>query len=118
MLVEFDSDTNGNPIPKEIQYCALLDSGLPLAAILDSGNKSIHGWVRVDAPDRQEYDRRRDIVWEHYKAQNLDTQNKNPSRYSRAPDVERNVYDKDRNFVDIGQQRLLAVNVGCATWDE
>jgi hypothetical protein len=96
----------------------LTDSGLPLAAILDSGNKSIHGWVRVDAPDRQEYDHRRGMVWDYFKGHNLDPQNKNPSRYSRAPSVERNLYDKDGNIIGVGCRMLLALNVGAATWDE
>jgi hypothetical protein len=28
-----------------------LESGLPISVILDSGNKSIHAWVRVDAEE-------------------------------------------------------------------
>jgi hypothetical protein len=118
VLVEFDLDSRGNRIPKELQYGALLESGFPISAILDSGDKSIHGWVRVDAPDRKEYDRRREIVWDYFKRWNLDPQNKNPSRYSRCPSVERNLYDKKGNLVGIGRQTLLAINVGPVSFEE
>ena len=43
VLVEFDEDKNGNLIPKELQYAWLLDSGLPIDAIVDSGKRSIQG---------------------------------------------------------------------------
>ena len=51
VLVEFDRDEAGKPIPKEEQYRAIIASGLPVAALIDSGNKSLHAWIRVDAPD-------------------------------------------------------------------
>jgi hypothetical protein len=118
LLVEFDLDQKGNRIPKEIQYGALIESGLPFSAILDSGDKSIHGWVRLDAPNRKEYDWRREMIWDYFKAWNLDPQNKNPSRYSRCPSVERNLYDKEGTLIGVGRQTLLAVNVGAKSWDE
>jgi hypothetical protein len=37
VLAEFDLDENGNQIPKISQYNALIDSGLPISAIIDSG---------------------------------------------------------------------------------
>jgi RecA-family ATPase len=114
VLVEFDLDEKGNPIPKELQFGALIDSGLPISCIIDSGNKSLHGWVKIEAPGRQEYDRRRDLVWDHFKTHHLDPQNKNPSRYSRAPGVERKICDKDGNTTGLAKQTLLALNVGCA----
>ena len=121
VLVEFDLDEKGNRIPKERQYGAVIESNLPCSAILDSGDKSIHALVKVDAPNRQEYDRRRELVWEYFKDWNLDPRNKNPSRYSRVPGVERNLYDKDRNLTGHGQQALLAINVGApsfADWEK
>jgi len=119
-LVEFDLDQAGNRIQKEVQYAALIENDLPISVVLDSGNKSIHGWVRIDAPDRAEYDRRRDIVWEYFEKAGLllDSGNKNPSRYSRCPGVERNLYDKDGNLIGTGRQELLAVNVGAASWEK
>jgi hypothetical protein len=121
VLVEFDLDEKGKRIPKEQQYGALVESNLPCSAILDSGDKSIHAWVKVDAPDRQEYDRRRELVWEYFKDWNLDPRNKNVSRYSRCPNVERNLYDKDHNLIGHGRQALLAINVGAssfANWEK
>jgi regulatory protein RepA len=53
-LAEFDADENGRLISKEIQYALLLRSCLPIAALIDSGGKSLHAIVRIDAPDRTE----------------------------------------------------------------
>jgi RecA-family ATPase len=118
VLVEFDLDSNGKRIPKISQYNALIDSGLPISVILDSGDKSIHGWVRIDAADFDEFKARREIVWDKFAAWDLDVKNKNPSRYSRCPGVPRNLYDEQGNQYGIGRQELLAVSVGPASWAE
>jgi hypothetical protein len=55
-LIEFDWDKNRQPVPKEIQYAALVKSGFPISAIMDSGNKSLHGLIRVDAVDKTQYE--------------------------------------------------------------
>lgn len=111
-LVEFDRDETGAPIPKEAQYAAILSSGLPVSVLIDSGNKSLHAWVRVDAPDATEYKRRVDLIWEMFDGQALDKQNRNPSRLSRCPDGRRTV---DGN---VHVQKLLAVGFGAASWNE
>ena len=118
VLVEFDLDSNGNRIPKISQYNALIDSGLPISVILDSGDKSIHGWVRIDAPDFEQFKARREIVWDKFAAWDLDIKNKNPSRYSRCPGVPRNLYDDQGALYGIGHQELLAVRVGPGSWAE
>jgi RecA-family ATPase len=118
VLVEFDLDENGSRIPKISQYNALIDSGLPISVIIDSGDKSIHAWVRVDAANLEEFKARREIVWEKFAASDLDVKNKNPSRYSRCPGVPRNLYDDEGNQYGVGHQELLAVNVGPASWAE
>jgi len=112
VLVEFDQNDKGERIPKEVQFGSIISSGLPVAAVIDSGNKSIHAWVRVDAPDAGEYKRRVDIIWDWFEGLNLDKQNKNPSRLSRCPQGWRTVEDEPR------QQQLLAVNVGAESWME
>jgi hypothetical protein len=120
-LVEFDLDAQGHQIAKEFQYAKLLESGLPISVVLDSGNKSIHAWIRLDAPDRAEYDRRRQIVWEYFRRgpPPIDPQNKNPSRYSRCPGVDRNLYDaRNKKIVGTGRQELLRVRIGAASWEE
>src|SRR6516164_6924935 len=45
-LVEFDRATNGKPVPKEAQYQALVQSGFPISAIIDSGNISLQALAR------------------------------------------------------------------------
>jgi len=112
VLVEFDRNDKGEPIPKEVQFGNIVASRLPVSAVIDSGNKSIHAWVRVDAPDASEYKRRVDIIWDWFADLSLDKQNKNPSRLSRCPDGWRTVDGEKR------QQRLLAVNIGTASWAE
>jgi RecA-family ATPase len=119
VLVEFDLDENGNRIPKITQYQALLSSGFPIAAIIDSGNKSLHAWIRVDAGlDLALYKVRRDIVFEHFEAFDLDPQNKNPSRYSRCPQINRALYDSAGNQIGTARQELLATGLGPASWAE
>ncbi|MBE2180636.1 MAG: AAA family ATPase [Chthoniobacterales bacterium] len=112
VLVEFDRDASGADIPKGVQFGAIVASGLPVSAVIDSGNKSIHAWVRVDAPDAGEYRRRVDIVWDWLDGLNLDKKNKNPSRFSRCPDGWRTVDGEKR------RQRLLAIGLGAKSWAE
>jgi RecA-family ATPase len=110
VLVEFDRDEAGKPIPKEEQYHAVVASGMPVAALIDSGNKSLHAWIRVDAPDEAEYKRRVEIIWGWFSGINLDRQNRNPSRLSRCPDGWRTV---DGN---VRRQCLLALEFGAESW--
>ncbi|MBU3665725.1 MAG: hypothetical protein FGM15_07605 [Chthoniobacterales bacterium] len=112
VLVEFDCDAAGQPIPKEKQLAAIVTSGLPVSALIDSGNKSLHAWIRVDAPDEAQYRLRVDAVYEKFKHLNLDRQNRNPSRLSRCPDGFRQVGSELR------RQRLLATGLGAASWIE
>jgi hypothetical protein len=101
VLVEFDD------LPKPEQEKRLRDSGLPITVLIDSGGKSIHGWVRVDAPNRKEWDARRDLIYSAIPG--IDAKNKNPSRYSRLPGAWRS---------PTSQQRLLATSLGAASWED
>jgi hypothetical protein len=65
-LVEFDEDKNGKPVPKEIQFSILINSGFPIAAISFSGNVSLQALVIVDAADRKEFDRRGATVRQYF----------------------------------------------------
>jgi len=112
VLVEFDCDAAGQPIPKEKQLAAIVTSGLPVSALIDSGNKSLHAWIRVDAPDEAQYRLRVDAVYEKFKHLNLDRQNRNPSRLSRCPDGFRQIGSELR------RQRLLATGLGASSWIE
>ena len=112
VLVEFDQDGEGKLIPKQEQWRVIAESGLPISAVIDSGNKSLHAWVRVDAPDQKEYRRRVEAIWKLFEKHHLDRQNRNPSRLSRCPDGWRTV-DGERR-----RQALLATGLGAASWSE
>nr|WP_306792628.1 AAA family ATPase [Collinsella urealyticum] len=103
-LVESDE------ISREMQLAIIRELKLPCAAIVDSGGKSIHAIVRVDAADYAEYRKRVDLLYDICRKNGLapDAQNKNPSRLSRMPGVQR----KD------AYQRLIATDSGMATWTE
>ena len=101
VLVEFDDK------PKPEQEKLFRDSGLPITVLIDSGGKSIHAWVRVDAPNRKEWDARRDLIYSLIPG--VDSKNKNPSRYSRLPGAWRS---------PTSQQKLLATNIGSASWED
>ena len=103
-LVESDS------MSIERQRAIIGQLELPCAAIVHSGNKSLHAIVHVDARDYDEYRRRVDFLYETCRKNGLDIdgQNKNPSRLSRMPGVRRGG----------AKQWLVAVNVGRASWAE
>lgn len=82
----------------------MLKSGLPIATITDSGGKSIHALVRVDAKSREEYKMK--VAKLHAYLEDKfgsapDAANKNPSRLSRLAGVKRGT----------GTQRLLYTDV-------
>ena len=103
-LVESDS------MPKEKQWAIIRQLELPCAAVVDSGGKSVHAIVKVDARDYGEYRERVEALYKVCRDNGLDVdgQNKNPSRLSRLPGFERGD----------GRQRLLAVNCGRKSWAE
>jgi len=101
VLVEMDEKT------KDEQWTILKDSKLPMSVVIDSGGKSLHGWVRVDAANKEEWGERRDVVYRHLEAMGIDPKNKNASRFSRLAGVMR----------DGKEQKLLAINVGSVNWD-
>lgn len=103
-LVESDS------VDIERQNAIIHELELPVAALVHSGNKSLHAIVRIDAADYGEYRNRVDYLYSICKKNGLDidTQNRNPSRLSRMPGVIRN-----------GQrQYLLGTNIGKTCWAE
>ncbi|HYG22740.1 MAG TPA: AAA family ATPase [Verrucomicrobiae bacterium] len=101
-LLEFDE------ISREEQYSIILQSRIPCTAIISSGKKSIHAWVKVDAKDRREFDDRVKALYAHFADYKPDEKNKNPSRFSRLPFCERGA----------ARQELLALNVGCDSFAE
>jgi RecA-family ATPase len=101
VLVEMDEKT------KDEQWTILKESKLPMSVVIDSGGKSLHGWVRVDAANKEEWSERRDVVYRQLEALGIDPKNKNASRFSRLAGVMR----------DGNEQKLLAINVGVVNWD-
>lgn len=102
VLVESDE------MPIADQWAAYRRLNLPIAALVNSGGKSLHAVVRVDAADAQQYRERANALYEILASEgfSVDTQNKNPLRLSRMPGVDRNGR----------HQALVAVNTGAKSW--
>jgi RecA-family ATPase len=103
-LIEFDS------IPKEKQYQLIIKSRIPCAAIIDSGAKSIHAIVKINARDPMEYKERIVALMDHFREWGVDPANKDPTRLSRLPGFVRGDTHKP--------QLLLNLSCGCATFEE
>jgi len=98
-LIECDA------VPLELQLSLLAKLSLPIAAILTSGGRSLHAWVRIDAANADEF--RRDVSRMLALLANLgvDGKNKNPARLSRLPGVVRQI-----GAHGDGRQRLYYLN--------
>lgn len=103
-LVESDSIDTGK------QLSIIKELELPVAALVHSGGKSIHAIVRIDAASYTEYKKRVNYLYDCCQKNGLkiDTQNRNPSRLSRLPGIERNG----------NKQFLIETDIGKANWDE
>lgn len=101
-----ESDT----MPIDKQNAIIRELELPVACLVHSGKKSIHAIVRIEAGSYDEYRKRVDYLYTVLKknGMELDTQNKNPSRLSRMPGVERNGH----------KQFLIDTNIGKESWQE
>jgi RecA-family ATPase len=123
VLVESDHGT------KEEQLGAIRKIGLPISTVTDSGDRSVHALVVVDAPDEDTY-RKRFETLRQYCTESLglkvDEKNKNPSRFSRMPGVKRARRDHETNERILGKdgqpifdnQTLLEKNLPGKPWDE
>lgn len=101
-----ESDT----MSKEEQKKLYVSLNLPIVALVDSGGKSVHAIVKVEAADETEYTQRVlhlfDVLGK--RGMTVDVANKNCSRLSRLPGIVRR-----------GQvQELLALNMGAASWHD
>lgn len=77
---------------------------LPINALIASGGKSIHAWIRVDAPSAEEYRRRlKEDIFPVLAPFGFDQANTNPSRLARLPGVTR----KLKPSSGTGEQRLI-----------
>lgn len=80
-VVEFDN------LSREDQLAFWSTVNLPVAALVDTGGKSIHGWVRVDCADRQDWELlvERGLFGERLVPLGVDAACRNESRLSRMP---------------------------------
>jgi len=80
-LIESDA------LPKDAQLDLIRRLRLPCAAIVDSGNKSIHAIVRINATDSDEYKQRVARLHDILDANGLEVDRacKNPARLTRMP---------------------------------
>lgn len=103
-LVESDTTEIGR------QNALLRDLELPIAMLVHSGKKSLHAIVRIDANSLQQYKERVDYLYDVCLKNGLeiDRQNRNPSRLSRLPGVERNG----------NKQFIVDQNIGKSTYEE
>lgn len=94
----------------EQQNAIIRELELPVACLVFSGKKSLHAIVKVDAADYNEYRKRVDYLYTVCQKNGLkiDTQNKNPSRLSRLPGVERNGK----------KQYIIDTDIGKGSWQE
>lgn len=101
-------ESDGMEIEK--QNAILRELELPIACLVHSGRKSMHAIVRVDAVDYAEYRKRVDYLYDVCQKNGIkvDTQNRNPSRLSRMPGIER----------DGKKQFLVDTNIGKGSWNE
>ena len=101
-------ESDGMEIEK--QNAILRELELPIAALVHSGRKSLHAIVRIDAADYTEYRKRVDYLYDVCQKNGIkvDTQNRNPSRLSRMPGVERSGR----------KQFLVDTNIGKESWNE
>jgi len=98
-LVEIDC------VPLELQLALLARLRLPISAILLSGGKSAHAWVRMDASSLDEYRRAVGAMLALLARFGVDGKNKNPSRLSRLPGIIRTAQPTGD-----GKQQLLYLN--------
>ena len=81
---------------------------LPIAALVHSGGKSLHAIVHIDADNYDEYRKRVEFLYSFLEKNGvaIDKQNRNPSRLSRMPGVNRNG----------NRQYLVTTNIGRKSW--
>ena len=103
-LVESDS------VEPEKQKALMEELKLPIALMVHSGGKSIHAIVKIFAVTEQDYREKVDFLYAVCEKNGLliDKNNKNASRLSRLPGVERNGK----------KQFLIAENIGCESFEE
>jgi hypothetical protein len=96
-----ESDT----LPLQLQLPLFARLPLPVAAIIESGGRSVHAWVMVNCSNAQEYRTKVDRIYSLLARFGICPNNKNPSRLSRLPGAQREIGKHGQ-----GAQRLLYLN--------
>jgi hypothetical protein len=99
MLLESDA------LPIELQLSLFTWLELPIAAIVSSGGKSAHAWVKLDSPGNHDFRAEVDHILGRLAQFRVDQGNKNPSRYGRLPGALREIGAEPP-----GEQKLLYLN--------
>jgi len=94
----------------EEQKKLLIGFKLPIATLTESGGKSVHAAVKVDASNAAEYKQRALFLFDWLAKHQfiVDENNKNEARLSRLAGATRGE----------NVQKLLATNIGCSSWNE
>ena len=94
----------------EEQKKLFINFKLPIATLVESGGKSVHALVKVDAQNEGEYRQRAAFLFDWLAKHKfiVDKNNANPSRLCRLAGVMRNG----------NVQKLLATDIGCSSWLE
>ena len=103
LLVESDD------LPLAVSLALYQRLKIPIAAILLSGGKSAHAWVKMDSANAEKYDKDAERILVALKPFGIDQSNSNPSRLSRLPGAIRTIGAQDG-----GAQRLLWLNPSVA----
>jgi RecA-family ATPase len=99
-LIEFDEST------LQEQWAIIKRSGLPTSAIIKSGARSLHAWVKVDATSAKEFEERVDFIYKHLEHSKPDPANKDSGRYSRLPGAMRTATGLQQELVECGAPTL------------
>jgi hypothetical protein len=98
-------------LPIELQLSLFAWLALPVAAIVSSGGKSVHAWVKLDSAGAHEFRAEADHILTRLAQFGVDQANKNPSRYGRLSGAFRSIGNQAAlRHDDAGQQRLLYLN--------
>jgi len=89
---------------QQLAIYANLKMKIPIAAILSSGGKSCHAWLRLDAKDAEDYAAKTARIYGALEQFGFDKANKNPSRLSRLPGAVRKI-----GATGDGIQKLIAI---------
>ncbi len=87
-VMEFDN----KPMEQQIRFWSgAINLGLPVAALIHSGGKSIHAWIRVDCKDVSEWESEVEnkLFAQIFNPMGVDASCRNESRLSRMPGVNR-----------------------------